>query len=122
VALRITKGTVSSTYMHGGEALIEARPACAATMRPLIEELRTKQANLRRLAQRKAQSARAVELPGVESYRAAVTDLAEVLAGSNVEAARTQLRGPRGHRAGLRRREKALWPHRVKSRTALTLN
>jgi hypothetical protein len=30
------------------EALIEARPARATTMRPLFEELRTKQANLRR--------------------------------------------------------------------------
>jgi len=40
------------------EALIEARPARAATMRPLIEELGTKQANLRRVVARKAQSAR----------------------------------------------------------------
>lgn len=75
------------------EALIEARPARAATMRPLIEELRTKQANLRRVAARKAQSAKAADLPAVESYRAAVAGLAETLAGSNVEAARTALRG-----------------------------
>jgi hypothetical protein len=75
------------------EALIDARPARAATMRPLIEELRAKQANLRRLAQRKVQSALANDLPGVESYRAAVAELAETLASSNVEAARAQLRG-----------------------------
>jgi site-specific DNA recombinase len=75
------------------EALIEARPARGATMRPLIEELRTRQANLRRLAQRKVQSAKVADLPGVQSYRAAVADLAEALAGSNVEAARAQLRG-----------------------------
>ena len=74
------------------EALIEARPARAATMRPLIEELRTKQASLRRLIQRKAQSSSAAELPGIASYRAAVADVADVLAGSNVEAARAQLR------------------------------
>jgi len=70
------------------EALIEARPARAATMRPLIWDLRTKQANLRRVAARKAQSAKVADLPAVESYRAAVAGLA----GSNVEAARTALR------------------------------
>lgn len=75
------------------EALIGARTARAATMRPLIEELRTKQANLRRVAARKAQSAEVADLPAVESYRAAVAGLAETLGGSNVEAARTALRG-----------------------------
>ena len=61
------------------EALIEARPARAATMRPLIWDLRTKQANLRRVAARKAQSAKVADLPAVESYRAAVAGLAETL-------------------------------------------
>jgi hypothetical protein len=70
------------------ESLIEARPARAATMRPLIEDLRTKQANLRRGAMRRAQSNNLENVPAVEAYRAAVADLASTLAGSNVEAAR----------------------------------
>jgi hypothetical protein len=75
------------------ESLIEARPARAATMRPLIEDLRTKQANLRRGAMRRAQSNNLENVPAVEAYRAAVADLASTLAGSNVEAARRALRG-----------------------------
>jgi hypothetical protein len=71
----------------------EARPARGATMCPLIEELRTKKANLRRAALRKVQSTTLADLPEVEGYRAAVADLSATLMGSNVEAARTALRG-----------------------------
>jgi hypothetical protein len=74
------------------ESLIEARPARSATMRPLIEELRAKKANLRRVALRKAQSTKVADLPAVGDYRAAIADLAETLAGSNVEAARPRPR------------------------------
>jgi len=45
--------------------VVAARPARAATMRPLIEELRTKQANLRRVVLRKTQSAKGADLPDV---------------------------------------------------------
>jgi hypothetical protein len=62
------------------EALIEARPARAATMRPLIEELRAKKANLRRVALHKAQTTKVADLPAVDDYRAAIADLAETLA------------------------------------------
>ena len=58
-------------------------------MCPLIEELRTKKANLRRAALRKVQSTTLADLPEVEGYRAAVADLSATLMGSNVEAART---------------------------------
>ncbi len=59
-------------------------------MRPLLEELRTRQANLRRVAARKAQSAKLADLPAVESYRAAVATLAETLGGSNCDAVCTR--------------------------------
>jgi hypothetical protein len=75
------------------EALIEARAARAATMRPLIEELRAKKANLRRAALRKAQSKGVADLPAADAYRAAIADLSVTLTGSNVEAARSALRG-----------------------------
>ena len=75
------------------EALIEARPARAATMRSLIEELRARRANLRRAALRKAQSKGVADLPGEDAYRAAIADLSATLTGSNVEAARSALRG-----------------------------
>lgn len=84
--------TVIDAEIADLESLIEVRPTRAATMRPLIEELRTKQANLRRVAMRKAESKKVADLPAVEAYRAAVADLAETLGGSNVEAARTALR------------------------------
>jgi hypothetical protein len=75
------------------EALIEARPARAATMRSLIEELRAKKANLHRASLRKAQSKGVADLPGEDAYRAAIADLSATLTGSNVEAARSALRG-----------------------------
>jgi site-specific DNA recombinase len=75
------------------EALIEARPARAATMRSLIEELRAKKANQRRAALRKAQSKGVADLPAADAYRAAIADLSATLTGSNVEAARSALRG-----------------------------
>ena len=70
------------------EALIEARPARAATMRSLIEELSAKKANLRRAALRKAQSKDVADLPAADAYRAAIADLSATLTGSNVEAVR----------------------------------
>lgn len=56
---RVQQGTDPSiasidTEIADLESLIEARPARSATMRPLIEELRAKKANLRRVALRKA--------------------------------------------------------------------
>jgi site-specific DNA recombinase len=75
------------------EALIEARPARAATMRPLIEELHAKKTSLRRAARRKAQSNDVADLPAADAYRAAIADLSATLTGSNVEAARSALRG-----------------------------
>jgi site-specific DNA recombinase len=74
------------------EALIEARPARGATLRPLVEELRTKQAKLLRTALRQAQNAQADEIPAEEAYRAAVADMAQTLRGSNIEAARAAVR------------------------------
>jgi hypothetical protein len=68
------------------EALIEARPARAPTLRPLVEELRTKQANLQRANLRKAQSLKGAEIAAEESYKAAVAELAATLEGSNLEA------------------------------------
>jgi hypothetical protein len=75
------------------EALIEARPARASTLRPLVEELRTKQANLQRANVRKIQSLKGAEIPAEEAYKAAVTELATTLEGTNLEAARCALRG-----------------------------
>jgi hypothetical protein len=75
------------------EALIESRPARAATMRPLIEELRAKKANLRRAALRKAHSKGVADLPAADAYRAAIADLSATPTGSNAEAARSALRG-----------------------------
>ena len=74
------------------EALIEARPARAATLRPIVEELRGKQANLRRASLRQAQAKLVAEIPAEEAYRAAVADMAAVLQGANIEAARAALR------------------------------
>lgn len=58
------------------EALIESRPARPATLRVLIEDLREKQANLRRAASRKAVASKAAEVPAEEAYRAVVADMA----------------------------------------------
>jgi hypothetical protein len=74
------------------EVLIESRPARAATLRPLIEDLRERQANLRRAASRKAVSSKAAEIPAEEAYRAAAADMAATLKSSNMEAARVALR------------------------------
>ena len=59
-------------------------------MRSLIEELRTKRANLRRVAARKAQSAKLADLPAVESYRAPMATWQRRWAG---QTSRTALRG-----------------------------
>jgi hypothetical protein len=74
------------------ESLIEARPARAVTLRPLIEELTTKQTNLQRMARRKNQSAEEGSIPAAEAYRAAVAEMAATLHGVNVEATRAAVR------------------------------
>jgi hypothetical protein len=64
----------------------------AATLRQVIEELRTRQANLQRGTRRQAQAKLAAEVPAEEAYKAAVAEMAATLEGSNVEAARVALR------------------------------
>jgi hypothetical protein len=61
-------------------------------LRALVEELRTKQANLQRANVRKIQSLKAAEIPAEEAYKAAVTELATTPEGANLEAARCALR------------------------------
>ena len=48
---------------------------------------------LRRAVLRKAQSKDVADLPATDAYRAAIADLSATLTGSNVEAARSALRG-----------------------------
>jgi hypothetical protein len=74
------------------EALIEARPARTTTLRQVIEELRTREANLKRGVRRQAQAKLAGQVPAEEAYQAAVAEMAGTLEGSNVEAARVALR------------------------------
>ena len=81
-----------STEIADLEALIEARPARVGTLRPIIEDLRGRQANLRRASVRQAQAKLAAAIPAEEAYRAAVAEMAVVLQGSNIEAARAALR------------------------------
>ena len=73
------------------EALIAQRPSRAATLAQAIEDLRQKEASLRRAAARLASSTD-IGLPGESAYREAVSDLNGALEGSNVEAARAALR------------------------------
>jgi hypothetical protein len=74
------------------EALIDARPARAGTLRPIVEELRARQAKLRRAARQEEQAKLALEISAEEGYRTAVAQMAGVLQGSNIEAARAALR------------------------------
>jgi hypothetical protein len=74
------------------EALIEDRPARAGTLRQVVEELRTREGNLKRGARRQAQAKLAGQIPAEETYRAAVAEMVTTLESSNVEAARAALR------------------------------
>ena len=74
------------------EALIEARPARAGTLRQVVEELRAREASLKRGARRQAQAKLAGQIPAEGAYRAAVAEMAATLESSNVEAARAALR------------------------------
>ena len=78
------------------EELIASRVALAATLRPLVAELRDKLAALRRASWRKAHDLKVEEIPAEEAYRASVAEMAAILRGSNVEAARAALRGLTG--------------------------
>jgi site-specific DNA recombinase len=73
------------------EVLIAQRPSRAATLGPAIEDLRQREANVRRAASRRA-AASEIGLPDEAAYREAVADLNGALQGSNVEAARAALR------------------------------
>lgn len=64
------------------EVLIEARPARAATLRPVIEDLRARQANQQRGARRQAHAKLAAEIPAEQAYRAAVAEMSATLEGS----------------------------------------
>ena len=74
------------------EALIQARPARAGTLRQVVEDLRAREANLKRGARRQAQAKLAGQIPAEEAYRAAVAEMAATLESSNVEGARAALR------------------------------
>jgi hypothetical protein len=74
------------------EALIQARPARAGTLRQVVEGLRAREANLKRGARRQAQATLAGQVPAEEAYRAAVAEMAATLESSNVEGARVALR------------------------------
>ncbi|HXS12467.1 MAG TPA: hypothetical protein VN734_07180 [Acidobacteriaceae bacterium] len=50
------------------EALIEARPARAGTLRQVVQELRAREANLKRGARRQAQAKLAGQIPAEEAY------------------------------------------------------
>lgn len=78
------------------ENVIASRDALAATLRPVVAGLREKMATVRRTNWRKAHAVKIAELPVEEAYRAAVTDLAAVLEGTNVEAARAAVRSLTG--------------------------
>ena len=70
---------------------VAQRPSRAATLGPAIEDLRQREANVRRAACRRA-AASEIGLPDEAAYRDAVTDLNGAPQGSNVEAARAALR------------------------------
>jgi hypothetical protein len=73
------------------EALIAQRPTSAATLGAAIEDLRQREANVRRAAARRATNSE-IGLPDEAACRGAVADLNAALQGSNVEAARAALR------------------------------
>jgi rubredoxin len=75
------------------EALIDARPSRAGTFRPIVvAELRARQSKLQRSARQEAHAKLASEIPAEEGYRTAVAEMATVLQGANIEAARAALR------------------------------
>ena len=71
---------------------MDARPSRTGTLRPIVEELRARQSKLRRAARQEAQTKLASEVPAEEGYRAAVAEMAAILQGANIEAARAALR------------------------------
>ena len=96
-SVQITEGAspeleAIATEIADLEALIQARPARAGTLRQVIEELRAREANLKRGARRQAQAKLAGQIPAEEAYRAAVAEMATTLESSNVEGARAALR------------------------------
>ncbi len=78
------------------ESLIAGRTALAATLRPVVADLRERMTALQRANWRKIQGIRVAEIPVEEAYRAAVGEMGSVLRGSNVEAARAALRSLTG--------------------------
>ncbi len=78
------------------EELIASRGALAATLSPVVADLRERMAALQRASWYKSRAIRLAEIPAEDAYRAAVADLASTLGGSNVEAARAALRGLTG--------------------------
>jgi hypothetical protein len=78
------------------EALIAQRPSRAATLGQAIEDLRQREANVRRAAGRRAATSE-IGLLDEAAYREAVADLNGALQGSNVEAARAASQSRRQH-------------------------
>jgi hypothetical protein len=78
------------------EDLIASRTALAETLRPVLAGLIERMATLRRTSWRKTHALEVAEVPAEEAYRAAVADLASVLSGSNIEAARAAVRSLTG--------------------------
>ena len=76
---------------------VEARPARAQTLRPLVHELRERQSKLQRDVRREANAKLVAQIPAEEEYRAAVAEMGEVLQAANIEAARAALRSLIGH-------------------------
>lgn len=56
------------------KALIEARPARAQTLRPLVLDLREPQGKLQREARRKANASLIAQIPAEAQYRSAVAE------------------------------------------------
>jgi hypothetical protein len=73
------------------EALVAQRPSRATTLGAAIEDLRQREANVRRAAARRTATSE-IELPDEAAYRKAVADLNRALQRSNAEAARAALR------------------------------
>ncbi|MGH7106385.1 MAG: hypothetical protein ACREFT_07740, partial [Acetobacteraceae bacterium] len=69
-------------------------------MRQVVDDLRAREANLKRGARRQEQAKLAGQIPAEEAYRAAVAEMAATLESSNVEGARAALRSLIGMVAG----------------------
>jgi site-specific DNA recombinase len=74
------------------EALIDARPARAATLRQALEDLRRRRDELQRAARQRAIRRTVADVPAEAVYRAVVAELVSRLEGRNVEAGRAALR------------------------------